>query len=283
MNFAQFAQAQGLLIRDLHPSNRIRRCSTEKHPHHKNGAYLFTGDRGWCQDWSTGEPVQWWQDKDSKPWTDAEKREWANRQRVAEKARIQGYAAAAEKAALLLSECRIDAHAYLRSKQLADVRGMIAPDGSLMIPMRDCETNQLIGLQTIKWEEEAEAFSKKFLPGMRAKRAVYRIGSSSETILCEGYATGLSIHAAVKRLRLNASVVCCFSASNMVHVAKTHGHFVMADNDRSKTGEQAAAATGLPWLMPDTVGEDWNDVHSSEGLMAVCKAVMELRKARAVG
>jgi putative DNA primase/helicase len=283
MNFAQFARAHGLLIRDLHPSNRIRRCATEKHPSHKNGAYLFTGDRGWCQDWSTGEPVQWWQDKDSKPWTVVEKREWANRQRVAEKARQQGYAEAAEKAAQMLSECAIDAHPYLKSKQLPDGRGMVAPDGALLIPMRDCESNKLVGLQAIKWNEETEKFDKKFLPGMRAKGAVYRLGTGSEAILCEGYATGLSVHAAVKRLRLNASVICCFSASNMTHVAKTHGHFVMADNDSSKTGEQAAAATGLPWLMPDAVGEDWNDVHSSEGLIAVCKAVMQLRKVRAVG
>lgn len=283
MNFHEFAQAHGLLIRDLYPSNRIRRCATEKHPHHKNGAYLYTGDRGWVQDWSTGEQVQWWQEKDAKPWTDAEKREWSDRKRVAEKARLQGYAEAALKASQMLSECVIDTHAYLRSKQLSDVRGMVSSDGSLMIPMRDCGTNKLAGLQAIKWSAETEKFEKKFIPGMKAKGAVYRLGSGSEIILCEGYATGLSIHAAVKRLRFNASVMCCFSAANIVTVAKTHGHFVMADNDQSKTGEQTAIAAGLPWLMPDTVGYDWNDVHSTEGLISVCKAVMELRKTRAVG
>ena len=283
MNFHAFARAHGLLIRDLHPSDRIRRCATERHPHRRNGAYLFIGDKGWVQDWSTGEPVQWWNDKDSRPWTDEEKKAWLDRKRTAEKARQDGYASAAASAAQMLSECVIDSHAYLRSKQLPDVRGMIAPDGALLIPMRDCQSNQLLGLQSIRWSEETELFQKKFLPGMRAKNAIYRLGSGSEIILCEGYATGLSVHAAVKRLRLNASVMCCFSASNLVTVAKTHGHFVMADNDQSKTGEQSAIAAGLPWLMPDTVGYDWNDVHSTEGLMAVCKAVMEMRKTRAVG
>jgi putative DNA primase/helicase len=281
MNFYQFAQAHGLLIRDLHASERIRRCPTSKRPQSKNGAYLFTGDRGWCQDWSTGEPVQWWQEKGSKPWSDAEKKAWSDRQRVAEKARIQGYAAASEKAQTLLSECVIDSHRYLKAKNLPDVVGMVASDGALLIPMRDCETNQLLGVQSIRFD--GDFFQKKFLSGMRAKGAVFRIGTGTETILCEGYATGLSIHAAVKRLRLNASVMCCFSASNIVAVAKTKGHFVMADNDASKTGELAAIASGLPWLMPDTVGEDWNDVCSSEGLMAVCRAVIELRKHRAVG
>lgn len=283
MNFSQFAAIHGLLIRDLHPSERIRRCATEKHPNQKNGAYLFTGDRGWCQDWSTGEPVQWWQGKESKEWTDAEKREWASQQRIREKARIQGCEAAAKKADHMLSECEIGAHMYLKSKQLPDVAGMIAPDGALLIPMRECATNRLLGLQAIAWDDEAQAFSKKFLPGMRAKGAVFRIGSGLQSILCEGYATGLSIHAAVQRLKFNAAVMCCFSASNIVQVAKTHGNFVMADNDKSNTGELAAIQTGLPWLMPDTVGDDWNDVHAKSGLMGLCKAVMELRKTRAVG
>lgn len=282
MNFAQFAQAHGLLIRDLHPSNRIRRCATTNHPRSKNGAYMFDGRRGFAMDWASGESLQWWNDEHAKPWTDTEKKEWANRQREAEKVRIQGYAKAAGQAAQMLSECVIDGHAYLRSKQLPDARGMVAPDGSLLIPMRDL-ANKLVGLQSIQWNDAAEKFQKKFLPGMKAKGAVYRLGSGAEIILCEGYATGLSIHAAVKRLRLNASVMCCFSAANIVTVAKTHGHFVAADNDQSNTGEQAAMATGLPWLMPDTVGEDWNDVHATEGLMAVCKSVMELRKTRAVG
>lgn len=278
MNFHEFARIHGLVIRNLHPSERIRRCPTEKHPNHKNGAYLYTGDRGWCQDWSTGEPAQWWQGAESKPWTDAEKREWVNRQRLAEKARVEGYEAAVKKAEDMLSECVIDAHPYLKSKQLPDVQGMIAPDGALLIPMRECETNRLLGLQVIKWDNEAEVFSKKFLPGMRAKGAVFRIGSGSKIILCEGYATGLSIHAAVQRLKFNACVMCCFSASNIVHVAKTHGHYVMADNDKSNTGELSAVQTGLPWGMPETVGQDWNDTHARAGLMAVCQAVMKLRK-----
>jgi putative DNA primase/helicase len=282
-SFEQFAAAVGLVASFYKADGKIHRCPTADHPRSKNGAYLFDGRRGFAMDWASGEPLQWWNDRNSKPWSDAEKREWADRKRIAEKARLQGYLEAAEKASQILSECAIDAHAYLKSKQLPDARGMVSTEGVLLIPMRDCGSNKLVGLQAIKWNEETEKFEKKFLPGMKAKEAVYRLGTGSEAILCEGYATGLSVHAAVKRLRLNVSVICCFSASNIIHVAKTHGHFVMADNDSSRTGEQAAAATGLPWLMPDTVGEDWNDVHSSEGLIAVCKAVMQLRKVRAVG
>ena len=70
--------------------------------------------------------------------------------------------------------------------------------------------------------------------------------------------------------------VGCFSASNMVHVAKDHGHFVMADNDASKTGEQAAIDTGLPWVMPEQVGMDWNDVHATQGIFSVFAALKKL-------
>lgn len=118
-----------------------------------------------------------------------------------------------------------------------------------------------------------------------------RIGINKEPSVCTNpaacgscfdlrYATGLSVHEAARQMRFDVSVMCCFSASNMVHVAKTHGHFVMADNDASKTGEQAAIDTGLPWAMPKNVGMDWNDVHATDGLMHVCVALKDLfRKA----
>src|SRR3546814_7594504 len=76
---------------------------------------------------------------------------------------------------------------------------------------------------------------------------------------CEGYATALSIQAALKRLYRRASVVVCFSASNLAHVAKSLGGRVVADHDESGTGERAARETGLQWCMPPDVGTDAND------------------------
>ena len=102
------------------------------------------------------------------------------------------------------------------------------------------------------------------------------IGSGRKIILVEGYATGLSVHAAVKQMSPDACVMCCFSAGNIVHIANTHGHFVMADCDSSKTGEKSAIETGLPWDMPSIEGMDWNDVHANDGLMRVCVALKDL-------
>ena len=75
MNFAQFASSFGLLIPDVYPSTRIRRCPTELHPRSTNGAYFYDGDRGWVMTWDGDGKVNWWNDANAKPWTDAEKQE----------------------------------------------------------------------------------------------------------------------------------------------------------------------------------------------------------------
>ena len=42
--------------------------------------------------------------------------------------------------------------------------------------------------------------SKKFLPRGKASEAVYKIGKGAERYYCEGYATALSVRAALRRL-----------------------------------------------------------------------------------
>jgi putative DNA primase/helicase len=116
------------------------------------------------------------------------------------------------------------------------------------------------------------------LTGMRAKNAVFCIGSRTvdEFWLVEGYATGLSVYHALKSCGMTASVVVCFSASNLVQVADQlpGKRFVFADNDESMTGQKSAEATGLPWTMADQVGYDANDLHMKDGLFAVVSKIM---------
>lgn len=275
MNFYEFAASLGLLSRSFIADGKIHRCGTINHPRSLNGAYWFDGQRGWCMRWGAID-VTWWNDEKIKPFSDDEKKAWLDKRRESEKEKIAGYAKAASRATQMLSECTVDTHAYLRSKQLPEAQGMVFSNGSLLIPMRDFSTNKLNGVQSIFLNEKRDGFVKKFLPGMKAKGSVFKIGSGKKIILVEGYATGLSVQAAAKRMSLDACVMCCFSASNMVHVANTHGHFVMADNDASKTGENSAIETGLPWVMPEQVGMDWNDVHATSGLMTVCLALKDL-------
>lgn len=191
-----------------------------------------------------------------------------------------GYAAAARAAQTTVENCELKTHYYLNSKGLPDVLGLVS-DSTLVVPMRDLATNQLRGMQSIDWLPEVRQWEKKMAHGMRAKGAVLRLGNqrAKETFLVEGYATGLSVEMALRRLRLNASVLICFSDSNLAHVATqlTGAAFVIADNDVSLAGEKAAIKTGLPWGMSPVVGEDANDLHQRAGLAALCKLIIDIR------
>ena len=283
MDFRDFAKANGLEIADLRTGDKIHRCPTTLHPASKNGAYFFDGLRGWVQNWETGEPVAWWNDPYAKPWNESEKRDLALRRRVAEHEKQSGYAMAAKKAGLLIAAATRATHPYLKAKGFPDVLTLVGQDGELLVPMRDHRDNALLGVQTIRLVDNE--WSKKMLPGMRAKGAVFRIGlqRAAETILVEGYATGLSVDVAVRLLRLNAAVIVCFSAGNLQHVASlTAGRrIVFADNDASQTGERTAKATGLQFCMSDQLDEDANDLHQRAGVMAVAKLLMEVRRAKA--
>lgn len=282
MDFRSFARVHGVEIGDLRAGDKIHRCPTTEHPASRNGAYFFDGYRGWAQNWETGEPAQWWNDPNAKPWNDAEKREWALRRRVAEADQAKAHALASKKASVMIAQATRGNHPYLREKGLADVDALIGQAGELLIPMRDFRDNALLGVQTIRLVDNE--WQKKMLTGMRAKGAVLRIGpqSAQETFLCEGYATGLSIDAALRLLRLRAAVVVCFSSGNLVHVANsmTGKRFVIADNDASETGQKSAQATGLPWAMSDREGEDANDLHQRAGLMTLAKLLMEARRGK---
>lgn len=285
MNFVQFAQSHGVEINALRSGDRIWRCPTTTHPKSRNGAYYFDGRRGWVQAWDTGEPVQWWNDANATPWTDADKAEWARRRNAEQRRIAQRQREAAKRAQELLATCEHAPHNYLATKGFPDVSAMVTPDYAMVIPMRDVLTNDLLGAQVVAMENNA--WEKKMLPGMRAKGAVLRMGPvrASESVLCEGFATGLSIDAAVKKLCIRAAVYVTFSANNLAHVAGLIGgkRYVFADNDESQAGERAACVTGLPWVASDTVGEDANDLHQRAGLMAVCRLLMTARAASAGG
>jgi putative DNA primase/helicase len=195
----------------------------------------------------------------------------------------RAYRAAADAAQKVIEQCELKTHYYLNSKGLPDVLALVS-DLTLIVPMRNLETNQLQGMQSIDWIPEERRWEKKMQFGMRAKGAVLRLGNqrAKEAFLCEGYATGLSIELALRRLRLNASVLVCFSDSNMAHVAPliSGRAFVIADNDVSLAGERAAIKTGLAWGMSPIAGEDANDLHQRAGLAALCKLIIDVRMKR---
>jgi phage/plasmid primase-like uncharacterized protein len=283
MSFIIFARAHGVEIdpNKLFASERIRRCGTVDKPRSTNGAFFYDGQRGWVMNWADEARVIWYEDPNAKPWTDREKREWAMKRQTANSDKDRAYELAAERANITMRAAKMENHPYLEIKGFQDMQAYVF-DGKLLVPMRNVVTGKLQGFQEIYWDEPNRKYEKKMLYGMRAKNAVLYMGSSeaTEAWFVEGYATGLSLHKALRSVGLNAAVVVCFSASNMVQVAdQVKGdRYIFADNDESKTGEKSAICTGLPWTMADEVGHDANDVHAKRGLMAVVKKVMDLRK-----
>lgn len=283
-DFISFARAHGLELSpaQLFASERIRRCGTTEKPRGTNGAWFWDGQRGWVFNWQAEARVQWFNDADAKPWTPEEQAAWKAKRRAMQSTQEEGYRHAALRCAEMLRLAQPDQHNYLHFKGFPEAQGFVAADGALLIPMRNLLTNDLQGLQVIRWVEEERAYEKKMAPGMRAKGAVFRMGDKTapETLLCEGYATGLSIFAGLRSVGLRASVLVCFSAHNLEFIApQVKGRaFVFADHDKSRTGEKSAQATGLPYCMSPTEGQDANDVHMQGGLMAVCKLLMEVRR-----
>ena len=295
--FIAFAHSHGVEIdaSKLDDSGKIRRCGTAEHPRSTNGAYLFDGTGGWVWAWDSEGRAIAWNDPDARPQTEAEKARAAAKRQVYRDEREQLHRTAAQWAARMLTLAKPGEHGYLQRKGLKAVPGLVLPDGELFIPMRDVNSNELLGAQIVQWLPEERRWEKKYLYGMRSKGAVMRLGprQAAETILVEGYATGLSVEAAVRQMRLNAAVLVTFSAHNLTYCAGrlTGRRYVIADHDapqrdeakaRMNPGEQgqrAAIATGLGWAMPDVEGEDANDLSKRAGLMAVCALVMRARAA----
>lgn len=192
-----------------------------------------------------------------------------------------------------------DDHPYLTKKQVPafgirqadsvslqfidDETGEIKPytvRNALIIPAHT-SAKKLSSVQVISADGK-----KRFLLDGKMAGAYAKIGDISKTtekiIICEGWATGASIHLATQ-----IPVIVAFNAGNLKAVADkmqaalpSTKFAIAADNDaftkrRDGTpynpGIEAAEATGLPFAYPtfaDSDGEptDFNDLHVREGL-----------------
>lgn len=195
-------------------------------------------------------------------------------QRAIERAKLdreaeQAQDRAARKAGWILSQAKQEQHAYLHSKGFKEATGAVwwqAEDNNLLcIPMR--YRGNLCGVQLINRKGE-----KRFLSGQRTAHAEFTIdndGVGAKHWWCEGYATALSLRECLKMLRQRYVIHVTFSAGNLKKMA--HSGFVVADHDESKTGENAAIETGLPYFLPPL--GDFNDLHKRDGLVKTALAL----------
>lgn len=254
MNFQSFAEAHGLIIKSL-VMHRWVRCSTVDHPSKKNGAYIFTGDSGAIQNWAAHEKAIAWR-PDEEVVVDTAKIE-ADKKRAREEAKAKRIAAE-KKAGYIMHNVKKDHHPYLVAKGFPEEKGWVY-EGSLVIPMRT--EYGLCGCQMI-----SAGGQKRFLSGQRTKGAAAVFDNKGRTILCEGYATALSIRRALKAVRTRYKIVVCFSAGNLKQIASCHPDcFIVADHDESGTGQRVAKETGRPYWLAPCVGYDFNDFELEVG------------------
>ncbi|MBX8475389.1 toprim domain-containing protein [Pseudomonas cichorii] len=200
--------------------------------------------------------------------------------------------------------------AYLDRKQIVGFGVRYAPrSGAFLVPMSNAR-NQIVGLQVIYPEiQEDTGRDKSYWPyGMSKEGAFHLIGPRPEpgdpVLVCEGYATGVSLHMAT-----SATVAIAFDAGNLVSVSKIMRDrfpgrpLIVCRDDDWKTkrpngelwnpgaekGNNAALIVGGQVVAPIFSGErhdkwtDFNDLHCAEGLDAVRRQVLALIKPPAAG
>ena len=271
MDLVNFCRAHGILIDSPPPIGYWRRYPTDDHPNKRNGAVKFMGDHAFVQNHAMDTEVSVWQ-PDAPVKIDHAR--IARELQQVENRRRADQQEAANKAAFIMKSCQLGRHDYLKRKGFPDAEGYIwVHEGKqfLILPMR--VQGHLVGCQMIDQEG-----GKKFLYGQRTSNAEIKIDSGGVDILCEGYATALSIQAVLKRFKRRYIIHVCFSAGNMKKIAagiQTPG-IIVADNDASGTGERVAKEIGWNYWMSDHVGEDANDAYVRMGSFAFGQSLLKI-------
>ncbi len=256
--FIDFAAQFGLIINEIIYGRWVRVPTTD-HKHKRNGAYRHLGEVAFVQNHATQlETVTWFAAKDNKidPAIAREALKKAQREIT------QGHIDAAKKAEWIMSQCVLEKHAYLDAHGMPDIPVQVyhrtEHENLLCIPMKI--GNKLVGVQMITRDGD-----KKFLFGQQCKGAEWTAGKGINCWV-EGWATALAAQICAHQMDIKINVHACFSASNMIYMAKGKTCFVLADNDVSGAGLRAAEAIGLPYLISDIVGDDFCDTYKKNGV-----------------
>jgi putative DNA primase/helicase len=260
MSFQEFAEQHGLIIGSL-VHDRWTRVSTTDKPNKKNGSYIYDGNSGAVQNWAVHE----------KPVSFKGKHDPLH---IIRKPKIVidvsgNQTRATNKAAYILGSALKKPHPYLAKKGFPEEKGWVWNE-LLVIPMRI--DGDLVGCQLIDPEG-----NKKFLSGQKTKKASAIFDNKGPVILCEGYATALSIRRALKAIRTRYKIVVCFSAGNLSEIANTYPDSVLvADHD--PIGIRVSKQISRPYWISPNQGEDFNDYELRVGSEIAGKALSNLIK-----
>lgn len=230
--------------------------------------------------WATGEKLVFWHDNTPSKLTAKEKE-----QRMMRAAEVEKQLDADR------AKCRAESkrdwdrvtpppldHPYSRAKGVKHYGIRWQESGNkLIVPVIDM-AGTLHGLQYIGPEGE-----KRFKINTAKSGHFHQIPGKSRIVICEGYATGASIHEAT-----SAHVLVAFDAGNLLPVSKASREkwpelpiIIAADNDQFTEGnpgltkataaaQQIKAALAVPTFSDTTTKPtDFNDLHKLEGLEKV--------------
>ncbi len=284
----------GLLVDALDTSGALQRVPVEGDRHAKKSGWyvaheLLTSDGrrltfGTYGNWKTGaiEKIQYRREEVSDAEHQRIRAKIKQDREDAERRRAELARTAATRAAKLWGQLPDEGRSpYLDRKKVRAFNLRFARDGAIVVPVFG-RTLELVGLQFI-----AADGTKRFLTGTAKAGASFRIGRPGPDpvpyVICEGYATGASVHMAT-----GWPVVVCFDAGNILPVAADLREvapdariIIAADDDhatpgnpgRTKAAEAAERIQGeiaLPvFASPLDAGTDFNDLHVAEGLDAV--------------
>ena len=227
----------------------IHRFPTRDKPNRKNGYVLLfpEGQYGIIGDWASDEQVHWRGEK-SDPIKEAKHKQ----DFVIKKAAL--YAQAKIEAQKIWEAGKIEGSSpYLTRKEVAGY-GVRYDGSTIIIPCYKNDT--LVSIQRIY----KDGF-KGFLENGEISGASFTIKGSDKVIICEGYATGASIHAAT-----GYTVIVAFNAGNIPKVCaalpqdQLEKVIIAADHDANGVGEKHAKKTNKPYVMPKLKGTDFNDL-----------------------
>ena len=303
--FGRMLEEAGLDLQGREPimDGKIHRVPLQDKPGRADGAYcgyLDNHPAGWAQNHVTGE-VQHWKATGHILTPEERERqqvERVERMRQAEAARALEHDNAAARALRVWNSLEeAGEHQYLRDKgvEAFGLRQVQVNDrDELVVPLHNVE-GDLRGYQLINRDG-----SKKFFAGMEKKGNFHTIAaegkdfSQGEILICEGYATGASLHMATGK-----PVAVALDSGNLEPVANALREkfpqaqiTICADNDHSlkrngqpwnvglEKAQRAAQAVGGKMVAPvfDEKEKargltDFNDLHRARGLAEVQKQV----------
>ena len=277
-------KSDGLLVNNLIFDDLVHRVPTIAKPNQKDGYYVaFSGGSSvYYGNWITGvEKAHSFQ-------TNVTARDNSLALRAAraayKEAQLKKQLASAKQCRTQWDNARaVLTHPYLVRKQINPYAIRVNKHNNLLVPIID-EQGELINLQYIFPQGD-----KRFNTGGRVKGGALQLGTLTEQttlLVCEGYATGCSLHEAT-----GLPVVVAFNAGNLESVCirvkqvnPTLKVVLCADNDHQtkvKTGhniglekaQSIADKINVQVLWPnfdsDNSGSDFNDIHCQFGLDAL--------------